>query len=237
MILFCAHDFFIREGSGDNLDCHLEFSNAHFRISQMPTSPTSQRRYRGSAAAERKALRRQQLIDAAIDVYGRNGYRHSGVKQVCEAAGLTQRYFYESFSHSDELLIACYEQAAKQLRGYMTAAAEAAGPDRRERCRAMLQAYFRALEAQPLIANLLLVEIRGISPEVDHAIIRELQEVSRDITRVIARPDRQPDELLRAGIMGGVIHIALHWMSTGYRQPAEQVAHTAFKLGAAMLDE
>lgn len=201
----------------------------------MPTSSPAQRRYRGSAAVERKALRRQQLIDAAIVVYGHNGYRHSGVKQVCEAAGLTQRYFYESFSHSDELLIACYEQAAKQLRENITAAAEAVGADRKERGRAMLLAYFRALKAQPLVANLLLVEIRGISPAVDQAILRELQEVSRNITRVVARPDRQPDELLRAGIMGSVIHIALHWMSTGYRQAPEDVAETAFKLGGAIL--
>lgn len=202
----------------------------------MSTSSTAQRRYRGSAAIERKAQRRQQLIDAAIEVYGRNGYRHSGVKQVCEAAGLTQRYFYESFAHSDELLIACYEQAAAQLRENITRAAEAVGDDRKERGRAMLLAYFRALKAQPLIANLLLVEIRGISPEVDQAILRELQEVSRNITRVVARPDRQPDELLRAGIMGGVIHIALHWMSTGYRQMPEDVAETAFRLGAILAD-
>ncbi len=203
----------------------------------MNTPTPAQRRYRGSAAEERKALRRQQLIDAATEVYGRNGYRHSGVKQVCDAAGLTQRYFYESFAHSDDLLIACYEQAARQLREEITAAAEAAGPDRTERGRAMLLAYFRALRARPLIANLLLVEIRGISPAVDKAIIRALQDMSRDITRVVARPDQQPDELLRAGIMGGVIHIALHWMGSGYRQPTDMVAETAVKLSGAMLGE
>lgn len=197
-----------------------------------PASPT--RRYRGSAIEIRQAQRRQQLIDAASDVYGRNGYRHSSVKQVCDAAGLTQRYFYESFAHSDELLIACYEQAATALREEITSAAERIGPDRLERGRAMLLAYYQALKARPLIANLLLVEIRGISPAVDKAIFRALQEMNRDLTRVVARPDHQPDELLHAGVMGGVIHIALHWMASGYRQPTEVVANTAFKLSAAM---
>lgn len=200
----------------------------------MNTPTLLARRYRGSAIEARQAQRRQQLIDAASDVYGRNGYRHSSVKQVCDAAGLTQRYFYESFSHSDELLIACYEQAATALREEITSAAESVGPDRVERSRTMLLAYYQALKARPLIANLLLVEIRGISPAVDKAIFRALQDMSRDITRVVARPGHRPDELLHAGVMGGVIHIALHWMASGYRQPTEVVARTAFKLSAAM---
>ena len=207
------------------------------RIQTMNTATPAPRRYRGSAAQERKALRRQQLIDAASEVYGRNGYRHSGVKQVCDAAGLTQRYFYESFSHSDDLLIACYEQAARQLREEITASAEAAGPHRLERGRAMLLAYFCALKARPLMANLLLVEIRGISPAVDKAIIRALHDMSRDLTRVVARPGHEPDELLHAGIMGGVIHIALHWMATGYSQSVEHVTETALRLSGTMLTD
>ena len=200
----------------------------------MTTELSPPRRYRGSVIAERKAQRRQQLIEAASEVYGRNGYRHSSVKQVCDAAGLTQRYFYESFSHSDELLIACYEQTATQLRKEIINAAEKAGEDRAERGRAMLLTYFQALQASPLMANLLLIEIRGISPAVDKAIFRELQQMNSAITRVVARPDRQPDDLLHAGIMGGVIHIALHWMACGYKQSVDVVADTAFRLSAAM---
>ena len=136
----------------------------------MNTATSVKRRYRGSSTEERRAVRRQQLIDAAIQVYGEYGYRHSGVKQVCDAAGLTQRYFYESFGHSDELLIACYEQAARNVRELNMAAAQAAGEDRMERSRAMLHAYFSYLRDNPKLARLLLVDIRGISPAVDEAI-------------------------------------------------------------------
>lgn len=204
----------------------------------MNTSTTAKRRYRGSAVEERRALRRQQLIDAAIEVYGRNGYRHSGVKQVCDAAGLTQRYFYESFGHSDELLIACYEQAARKLREENAAVAQAAGSSPVARSKAMLRAYFQSLKDQPLIARLLLVEIRGISTEVDRAIENALRATSNDMARLLVREQQTeaPDELLLAGILGGVIHIALHWMATGYRAPVEEVAATAFKLGGALLE-
>lgn len=198
--------------------------------------PEPKRRYRGSAVEERRAQRRQQLIDAAIRVYGENGYRHSGVKQVCDAAGLTQRYFYESFAHSDELLIASYEQAARWMREDNMAAAQAAGADPVARSRAMLLAYFQRLKENPTIARLLLIEIRGISPAVDEAIEKALKATSDDIARILARPGQRFDELLQAGILGGVIHIALHWMANAYRTPVDVVTDTALKLGVSLLD-
>ena len=182
-------------------------------------------------------MRRQQLIDAATRVYGEHGYRHSGVKQVCDAAGLTQRYFYESFSHSDELLIACYEQAARQLREINMAAAEAMKDNRLHRSHAMLCAYFGYLRDNPRVARLLLLDIRGISAAVDQAIDEALKASSDDMTRALAEPGENFDELLQAGILGGVIHIALHWMASGYAQPIERVVEAALKLGASLLDE
>ena len=154
----------------------------------MNTTTTAKRRYRGTGVEERKAERRQLLIDAATEVYGRNGYRHSGVKQVCDAAGLTQRYFYESFSHSDELLIACYEQAARRLREENANAAQAAGISPAARSKAMLLAYFQSLKDKPLIARLLLIEIRGISPAVDCAIDEALKATSDDMARMFTSP-------------------------------------------------
>ena len=201
------------------------------------TTPTrTRRRYRGSDVEERRAERRRLLIEAATEVYGRNGYRHSGVKQVCDAAGLTQRYFYESFNHSDELLIACYEQTAQRVRDINMAAAEAAGSDPMERSRAMLRAYFQFLKDEPNLARLMLIDIRGISPQVDRAIGRALHASSEDMTRALAQPGQHFDEMLQAGILGGVIHIALHWMANGYAQPVEVVTETAMKLGVSLLE-
>lgn len=199
------------------------------------TADITGKRYRGSATEERRALRRQQLIDAATEVYGEHGYRHSGVKQVCEAAGLTQRYFYESFSHSDDLLLACYEQATRRLRERNLAAATAAGDDPVARSRAMLGSYFQALKDEPNVARLLLVEIRGISPVVDKAIEDALRASTHDMTLALARPGQRFDRMLQAGILGGVIHIALYWIASGYAQPVEVVTETTLKIGVSLL--
>ena len=83
----------------------------------------------------------------------------------------------------------------------------------------------------------MLLDIRGISAAVDQAIDEALKASSDDMTRALAEPGENFDELLQAGILGGVIHIALHWMASGYAQPIERVVEAALKLGASLLDE
>jgi AcrR family transcriptional regulator len=183
----------------------------------------STRPYRGVSHDERRAQRRAQLIAAAIAVYGETGYRHATVKAVCEAAGLTERYFYE-------LLIASYNAVTARVFGELTRAAQEAGRNREERARAMLHAYFTALQVDPRSARVFLVEIRGVSREVDKAFEASLRNIGREVARIIATPRAATDELLQAGVVGGVIHIALRWIEDAYEPPLETVTESALRL-------
>ena len=56
--------------------------------------------------------RRERLLDAALRVYGTRGYHSTTVKAVCDAAGLTERYFYESFPNGEALFLALYRDVS-----------------------------------------------------------------------------------------------------------------------------
>lgn len=183
---------------------------------------------------ERRAQRRGQLVAAAIAVYGERGYRQATVKAVCEAAGLTERYFYESFANSEELLIASYDAVTARVFDEITRAAAAAGRNRAERARAMLQAYFSALRHEPRSARMFLVEIRGVSRAVDKAFDASLRRIGREVGKIVAPPRTEPDELLEAGVVGGVIQIALCWIEEGYNPSIETVTETALRLGMVL---
>src|SRR5438270_5883898 len=73
------------------------------------------RSYGGVSAADRVAARRQKLLDAALELYGTRGFNATGVKDICRQAGLTDRYFYESFGDAAELFIATYDRATSEL--------------------------------------------------------------------------------------------------------------------------
>src|SRR5438067_12145296 len=206
------------------------------------TTPVQSRPYRGVPQDERRAQRRSQLIAAAIAVYGERGYRQATVKAVCDAAGLTERYFYESFANSEELLIASYEAVTYAVLDEMLAAAqqageqtgEQAGGDRVARGRAMLHTYFTALQREPRSARVFLVEIRGVSRAVDKAFDSSLRAIGEQVGRIVGSEGAAPDPLLQAGVVGGVIHIALRWIEDGYTPGIEAVTETALRLGAVL---
>jgi AcrR family transcriptional regulator len=69
------------------------------------------RPFRGVSAPERLQNRRQRLVEAAFDLAGTRGAASLGVGEVCAAAGLTKRYFYESFESIDQLGAAVVDHA------------------------------------------------------------------------------------------------------------------------------
>src|SRR5690349_9474570 len=73
------------------------------------------RSYRGVSAGERAAVRRAALLDAALDLLGGDPPAPGTMTAICERAGLTERYFYESFRSRDALLVALLDQVATEL--------------------------------------------------------------------------------------------------------------------------
>src|ERR1700728_4573782 len=109
--------------------------------------PQVVRPYRGVSADDRRALRRARLIDAALDVIATEGIANLTMTSVRQLAGLTERYFYESFRDRDELLEGVLEQYLLEMDEAMFSALEAAPRDLYERCRAAAGAMIEALTA------------------------------------------------------------------------------------------
>lgn len=197
------------------------------------TPEPAARTYRGISPEERRAQRRSQLIAAAVSVYGERGYRNATVKAVCEAAGLTERYFYESFANSEELLVACFNAVTYSVFHEVRRVAAGTKGGQAARSRAMLRAYFSALQGEPASARVFLIEIRGVSRAVDKAFDMAMQDIGRQVAMVVA-PRAAPDPLLEAGVLGGVIHIAIRWIEQGYTPGIEVVTEAALRLGKVL---
>ncbi|MGE0046877.1 MAG: TetR/AcrR family transcriptional regulator [Hyphomonadaceae bacterium] len=193
-------------------------------------SQAAERTYRGQSPSERKAERRAALIEAAVRVYGAVGYRNASVKAICEEAGLTERYFYESFAGSDALLAAAYQAVVARLHEEMSAAREAACAKGQDGVRAALRTYYSRLRESPEAARVFLVEIGGVSAKVD-AVVREALLNSQKLIAPKLKK-KGAAELVAAGIVGGVIQIALDWIASGYKRPVNDVVEAALRIAA-----
>lgn len=198
-------------------------------------SEATARTYGGVPLSERRAERRRRLVEAALTVYSQRGYRHSTVRDVCESAGLTQRYFYESFDDSEALLLEAYRLVTFGLVEAITTAPGLQRADRHERARAMLTAFFEALRSDPRSARVFLIEIRGVSPAVDDGVNRAMAGIAATTLRVMDVPEDEFTRMLSLGIVGGITQVAQQWIREGWRTRTEAMTDVAMALSMHVL--
>lgn len=106
----------------------------------------ARRRWRGIEPDKRQDARRQRFLDAALELTGTGGVSAVSVRSACTTAGLTSRYFYESFTDLDALLVALYDDLATEVVDLASSAVLDRPGDLRDRLQAGLRAgadFFR----------------------------------------------------------------------------------------------
>lgn len=76
---------------------------------------SSPRQYQGVSAQQRVETRRRTLMDSGFELMASTGLRALTIDQLCRAAGLHKRYFYESFPDLDTMAEAIVDELASQL--------------------------------------------------------------------------------------------------------------------------
>lgn len=192
--------------------------------------------YAGRTRDQRRAERRVRLVDAGIEVIGTRGHGGATVRAICRAAGLTERYFYESFADREALLSAVYLHLVEALRERVTAAVAPLVADesalRDDAVRAGVRAFFTALRDDPRVARIVLFEAVNISAsltELNRAV--EAQFVTNLRTAAHRHDPRgrlseEQEALVAAGLFGAGVNIAMRWFLDDYRQPLEEVVES-----------
>jgi AcrR family transcriptional regulator len=102
------------------------------------------------------------------DVRGTDGYRTTSIEQLCAAAGISTRNFYEEFSTREELLLALHDDLnARALDAVVRAIADVDPADLAARADAGVRAYFGVMTSDRRWARIALVEAVGVSPTVE----------------------------------------------------------------------
>lgn len=191
------------------------------------------RRYGGASLQQRRSVRRERLLMAGIELFGTHGYHGVTVRELCAAAGLTERYFYESFRDREQLFGAVYEHLNAELARKLAEAVAGAGGDLEQIARRGLRAYFEQTRDDPRGARIMLIEHFGLSADMDRLSRRTaigFVEMLRQTLapRVTGLRRRELDaDLLATGLVGAVIFSAMRWVLSGYAAPIDAVVDNA----------
>lgn len=195
------------------------------------------RAYAGESQAERVARRRQQFLDAGLQVFGTTGYRTATVRLLCRQAELTDRYFYESFANTEDLLVAVYEREFDHLQQVVVAALadEAAMRDPTVAVERALSALFE-MASEPRVARVCWLEVLGVSARVDGVYTRNIERFAALVVAFARQQfststdtiDEAESRMLGIAMIGAVSQPVTHWLLGGYQEDrATMVAATA----------
>lgn len=185
--------------------------------------------YAGKTASDRQAERREKLLAAGIRLIGRQGYAATSIDAVCGEAGLTKRYFYESFSNSEEMLVEAYREVTRE---YLNSILQATTPylnDSRKLVRAGLEQVFKFVKDNPDKARLIMIEAMSVQSQLGRMYGKSYNEFVELLVRFTKPflPGGGPGDVMlavmaRSGV-GAIIHLCQGWIATDFKQPMQEL--------------
>jgi len=197
------------------------------------------RLYRGLSVAERRAQRREQLLEAGLQLFGTEGYAGSSIRAISAAASLNSRYFYESFTSREDLLFHVYQDAVGDV---ARAVIEATAPLEtvEEQARAGLRAAWEVLTSDPRKARVIVLEVVGVSEHLErvrrqnrHAFADILVRNSMQLAGEDIRLRLDPVLTARA-LIGAAMEVLVDWIHGDVALSPEEIAEHLTKMYTAV---
>ncbi|MGF0318820.1 TetR/AcrR family transcriptional regulator [Nocardia fluminea] len=189
------------------------------------------RRYGGRDKASRSAERRVALLAAGLKLFGTIGYPASSVKKICDAAGLTERYFYESFTHREALLRAVYDGQIDQVRTATLAALAGAEPELAPQAHAGVAAFVRTVADDPRRARVIFIEVVGVSSALEthrRAVMHEFAQLIVGFAEVYFHiPATERLAIAAMLFAGGLTELMVDWTLAEAPMPLDELIDVA----------
>lgn len=193
----------------------------------------------GRTAEERRAERRARLIHAAFETWGDGGWAAVTMRGVCAKAGLTDRYFYESFEDRDALLAAVWDQVRDETSAAILAVhADNADAHPLNLLRATAEVAVNRFAAEPRRARILFGDHSGSS-----LLEGRRHELTLTLTQLMAE---QGLPFLAAGVdeddyrhsmlmsVGGVMELVTAWRAGAVDLDADGLIDQIVRFGTAL---
>lgn len=135
-----------------------------------------------------RAVREQQMLDAAVSVIARRGFHAASMDEIAEIAGISKPMVYAYLGTKEDLFVAClHREATRMVEAVVASVRPDAPPD--EQLWNGLRAFFTFVDAHRDGWSLLYRQARGREPFASElAAMRErmVEIISRLLARAVA---------------------------------------------------
>lgn len=198
------------------------------------TTPRSSdgRRWRGVEPGDRKAERRLKLIESGLDLLAAEGPGAVTMRGVCRRAGLTERYFYESFDNRDRFLVQIFDLVVEDAEATLQESVATMPPQPRDAISHIASIFTEFLVADPRRGQILFVQ--SVTSELYPrgreligrftAIVAGLKEAFAAAGGTLSRNDELTTRWDPLALFGGLAFVYQDWLLDPKGVSAEQVS-------------
>ncbi|MFC3901960.1 transcriptional regulator, TetR family [Acinetobacter marinus] len=182
------------------------------------------RTYAGESLEDRQAKRRSQFIEAAYELFGTIGFRQTTVRNLCKQAGLTDRYFYESFQSIEQLLAEVYQREIGLIE---TAVLNSISTNINQvSVKSLIEqtlAVFFAVAENTKTAKIVWFEVLGVSETIDQLYISTIQNFANLFAQISLNvyPDLKISKAevttIAIGVIGAISQTTSLWYLSNYQ--------------------
>jgi AcrR family transcriptional regulator len=200
---------------------------------------TSVRSYGGKTAEERRQERRLRLVEATVALLAEHGEPGTTMTAICARAGLTERYFYESFAHREDAMLAALDHVSELIAGAAVRVIEETPGSPEERVHAVMASFVELVSRQPAV-GLVAVVHASATPRLRarrHELIGTFADLVATEAAQLYGADAWPADRAR---LHGVVYIAglaelvASWLTGEVELSPEQLTETASDLFASL---
>lgn len=192
------------------------------------------RPWRGVSAEDRRATRRSLLLEACLDEVGDHGVVDVTVDAICRRAGLSKRYFYESFADRDAILVAALDQAYVLVGAALSDVLDGQSGSAEQRVQSTVAALVEALRADARVARLYVEAPRNAAMEARR--IQAFDEFARLLARGImgAADDDVAAFAMSLMVVSGTTEVLGRWLAGDLALAKDQLIALVTQLGSAL---
>ena len=161
-----------------------------------------------------RAVREQQLLDIAKELFARKGYQGTSIEDIARGAGVTRPIVYDHFDSKDSLYLACVRGARNELERMFTEAA-GASEDPGEQLWGGINAYFEFIEGDPSAWDVLFGGGSAVAGTAAEEVMRlrfaTVGRIAELLGQAVPHVDPQSREALAHALSGSGEQLAKWW--------------------------
>lgn len=196
----------------------------------------------------RKTVRKQQILQAATEVFGKGTFRDASISEIARTAGVAEGTIYQYFKSKQDLFFSIPREKTRlfstQLDGHLQGVTDA-----RERIRKFVWYYLQFFKSNPAYARSLMLEMRVSREFTKSGSYRGIRRFTDQALSILKEGRGQGvirsdvDIYLSRQLLLGILeHVVTRWLLDGEKEDIvqyhEQVSNLVLNgLSTAATDE